>query len=168
MSAMPISGITNSSHLSCPSDDCSRWFHSVSGLKKHVRKQHPLHEPGESSTSGLDPVPAPRTLSLSESHDLGPHPSPEYRNPTSSPPPHTPFDYEPYDDPGYRSDQEDEEDDAGGSPSPPRSLPSGSPYNDNVNKNEDDAAPTTRNSHQVLNGAQYNLPFIFLPNETYK
>ena len=214
--------ITNSPSLPCPFDSCSRWFRNPSGLKKHARAKHTLSgDCNGSSTSDLGVISAPHNPPFPEPHDPGPHPSPGYHNPTSSPhtpspvdaefplhphspnpndyrdtprAPHTPtanfspplryssplswhrpqmFPESPrtgsqssndlyppaspthsyyghYDDPGYRSDnQEDEDIDSGGPPLPPGSP---LPYND--------AAPTTRVSHQSLNGAPSNLHFF--------
>jgi len=88
--------VTNSPHLACSFDGCSRWFHNVSGLKKHIQAQHSTDNACidlDSSTSGLDPVrlSGPHFLSpidldhtLSESH-------PDYCDIPSTPSPYIPF-----------------------------------------------------------------------------
>ncbi len=91
--------VTGPPYLPCSVDGCTQWFHNLSGLKKHVRLQHQSQE-------FLDP---------------GPHLSPRYHNPTSSPPPRTPpiidtrsssphsLYRHPFDDCGYHLDDEEDE-----------------------------------------------------------
>src|SRR5258707_13871942 len=77
---------SDSHHIACTIDGCTRWFKSLAGLRQHTRSQH-----RHSSTSGLqfesESVPSPP---LAQFHDPGPHPSPGYHNPVSLPPPRTP------------------------------------------------------------------------------
>ncbi len=77
---------SNSHYIACTIDGCTWWFKSLAGLRWHTRSQH-CH----SSTSGLQfeskSAPSPP---LAQFYDPGPHPSPGYHNPASSPPPRTP------------------------------------------------------------------------------
>jgi hypothetical protein len=167
----PHSRGTDSPHLRCSVDGCTRWFRNVSGLKQHTRSQHPLHvfraSDSEPSTTGSDLCPSP------EFHDPGPHSSPRYHNPTSSPPSRTPspmdtcsssprsrYSFQMFpdssDDCAYCSDDEEDEatdsdEDLGGE---------GIPYNESN-------PALTRNYHDLLNGAQSNYQFTFF-SKTYK
>src|SRR5260221_2007687 len=73
---------SDSHYIACTVDGCAWWFKSLAGLRWHTQSQH-CH----SSTSGLQfeskSAPSPP---LAQFHDPGPHPSPGYHNPASSPP----------------------------------------------------------------------------------
>src|SRR5258708_6177285 len=77
---------SNSHHIACTIDGCTRWFKSLAGLRRHTQSQY-----HHSSTSGLqfesESAPSPP---LAQFHNPSPHPSPRYHNPVSSPPPCTP------------------------------------------------------------------------------
>lgn len=91
----------NSPHLPCSfaSDGCSRWFHNVSGLTKHIRAKHDDSTTDNASadddsspsqpSNGSDSV-----LQLSAPHVLSPIDldlSPSYPDTPSTPSPHIPF-----------------------------------------------------------------------------
>jgi hypothetical protein len=73
--------VTSSPRLPC-TEGCTRWFHNVSGLKQHIRKQHSIDYSSDSEspgTSGSEPVsafPPPHNPHLSDPHrdDIPPTP----------------------------------------------------------------------------------------------
>jgi hypothetical protein len=78
-----------SPHLACPLSGCSRWFYSVSGLKKHTRTQHSANDSSEPPAGVLEPVSGPQTSPLPQPRHEHPSlrlSSPGYPNPASPAP----------------------------------------------------------------------------------